>query len=99
MRTRQAPRWRAVAPAVRYISTAARALASDRPQFAVCQTGCSQGAAHRQPQGSLKRFQAKACPGRDPGWVPVGVKKTRQTNGQDTDPFLELVLLGAPASR
>jgi hypothetical protein len=26
----------------------------------------------------LKRFQAKACPGPDPGWRPVCVKKTRQ---------------------
>ena len=27
----------------------------------------------------LERFQAKACPGLDPGWRPVRVKKTRQT--------------------
>src|SRR5229473_2258535 len=26
----------------------------------------------------LERFQAKACPGLDPGWKPVRVKKTRQ---------------------
>src|SRR5260370_24631514 len=26
----------------------------------------------------LARFQAKACPGLDPGWTPVRVKKTRQ---------------------
>jgi hypothetical protein len=26
----------------------------------------------------LERFQAKACPGFDPGWMPVRVKKTRQ---------------------
>jgi hypothetical protein len=26
----------------------------------------------------LKRFLAKACPGLDPGWVPVRVKNTRQ---------------------
>jgi hypothetical protein len=26
----------------------------------------------------LKRFPAKACPGLDPGWIPVRVKKTRQ---------------------
>jgi hypothetical protein len=25
-----------------------------------------------------ERFQAKACPGLDPGWIPVRVKKTRQ---------------------
>jgi hypothetical protein len=24
-----------------------------------------------------ERFQAKACPGLDPGWKPVRVKKTR----------------------
>src|ERR1700733_12077947 len=28
--------------------------------------------------GQLERFRAKACPGLDPGWIPVGVKKTRQ---------------------
>src|SRR6202165_3853545 len=27
---------------------------------------------------NLERFQAKACPGLDPGWTPVRVKKTRQ---------------------
>jgi hypothetical protein len=27
----------------------------------------------------LERFRAKACPGLDPGWTPVRVKKTRQT--------------------
>src|SRR3984957_21155476 len=27
---------------------------------------------------SLERFRAKACPGLDPGWIPVRVKKTRQ---------------------
>jgi hypothetical protein len=25
-----------------------------------------------------ERFRAKACPGLDPGWMPVRVKKTRQ---------------------
>ncbi len=30
------------------------------------------------PGGVLKRFRAKACPGLDPGWAPVRVKKTRQ---------------------
>jgi hypothetical protein len=28
--------------------------------------------------GKLERFRAKACPGLDPGWTPVRVKKTRQ---------------------
>jgi hypothetical protein len=28
-------------------------------------------------QNRLERFQAKACPGLDPGWKPVRVKKTR----------------------
>jgi hypothetical protein len=28
--------------------------------------------------GMSERFQAKACPGLDPGWRPVRVKKTRQ---------------------
>ena len=27
---------------------------------------------------AIERFQAKACPGLDPGWVSVRVKKTRQ---------------------
>jgi hypothetical protein len=27
----------------------------------------------------LERFRAKARPGLDPGWMPVRVKKTRQT--------------------
>jgi hypothetical protein len=26
----------------------------------------------------LERFQAKACPGLDPGWKPVRCKRTRQ---------------------
>jgi hypothetical protein len=26
-----------------------------------------------------ERFQAKACPALDAGWIPVRVKKTRQT--------------------
>src|SRR5580698_569142 len=26
----------------------------------------------------LERLRAKACPGLDPGWIPVRVKKTRQ---------------------
>src|SRR5713101_8983289 len=32
----------------------------------------------RQRGFVLKRFPAKACPGLDPGWRPVRVKKTRQ---------------------
>jgi hypothetical protein len=27
---------------------------------------------------ALWRFRAKACPGLDPGWIPVRVKKIRQ---------------------
>jgi hypothetical protein len=26
----------------------------------------------------LRAFSSEACPGRDPGWMPVRVKKTRQ---------------------
>src|SRR5215204_6356445 len=33
--------------------------------------------------GRLERFQAKACPGLDPGWAPVRVKKTRQNKNQE----------------
>src|SRR5260370_41045674 len=29
----------------------------------------------------LERFRAKACPGRDPGWIPVRVMKARQNIG------------------
>src|SRR5438552_19000275 len=29
-----------------------------------------------------ERFQAKACPGLDPGWIPVRVKKTRQNKAR-----------------
>ena len=32
----------------------------------------------RRDNSPLERFQAKACPGLDPGWRPVRVKKTRQ---------------------
>jgi hypothetical protein len=32
-----------------------------------------------QAQSRLERFFAKARPGLDPGWLPVRVKKTRQT--------------------
>jgi hypothetical protein len=32
------------------------------------------------------RFQAKACPGLDPGWSPVRVKKTRQNKRPEHDP-------------
>jgi hypothetical protein len=35
---------------------------------------------------SLERFRAKACPGLDPGWPPVRVKKTRQNKKQEA-PF------------
>jgi hypothetical protein len=30
-----------------------------------------------------ERFQAKTCPGLDPGWRPVCVKKTRQINNPE----------------
>jgi hypothetical protein len=36
-------------------------------------------------RGKLERFQAKACPGLDPGWKPVRVKKTRQFKNLDCD--------------
>src|SRR5216683_3534897 len=32
---------------------------------------------------ALERFQAKACPGLDPGWRPVRVKKTRQVKNPE----------------
>jgi hypothetical protein len=31
----------------------------------------------------LERFQANACPGLDPEWRPVRVKKTRQINNPE----------------
>src|SRR6202021_4332926 len=36
------------------------------------------GAWKARKSGQLERFRAKACPGLDPGWIPVRVKKTRQ---------------------
>src|SRR6202161_543858 len=36
------------------------------------------GAWKTRKSGQLERFRAKACPGLDPGWIPVRVKKTRQ---------------------
>src|SRR6266436_3821707 len=37
------------------------------------------GLCSRETRGYLlERFRAKACPGLDPGWIPVRVKKTRQ---------------------
>jgi hypothetical protein len=30
------------------------------------------------PAHQLVRFRAKACPGLDPGWISVRLKKTRQ---------------------
>jgi hypothetical protein len=35
----------------------------------------------------LERFQAKACPGLDPGWMPVRVKKTRQKDESNPRPM------------
>jgi hypothetical protein len=32
----------------------------------------------RLPSAQTEHFQAKACPGRDPGWRPARIKKTRQ---------------------
>src|ERR1700685_3556148 len=34
----------------------------------------------------LERFRAKACPGLDPGWIPVRVKKTRQNKNLEPRP-------------
>ena len=31
----------------------------------------------------LERFRAKACPGLDPGWIPIRVKKTRQNKNPE----------------
>jgi hypothetical protein len=36
------------------------------------------GVVRRQAQTASWRFEAKACPALDAGWVPVRVKKTRQ---------------------
>ena len=40
----------------------------------------------------LVRFRAKACPGLDPGWVPVRVKKTRQN--KKLEPGSDLIRTG-----
>jgi hypothetical protein len=37
----------------------------------------------RSTFGGSKRFRAKACPGLDPGWMPVRVRKTRQNKNPE----------------
>jgi hypothetical protein len=47
----------------------------------VIETGPSEWRSETRPSSYIreaKRFRAKACPGLDPGWIPVRVKKTRQ---------------------
>jgi arsenate reductase len=41
---------------------------------------CQGAAGQIRARQILERFRAKACPGLDPGWLPVRVKKTRQIN-------------------
>jgi hypothetical protein len=45
--------------------------------YGVC-AGMTNIRRERAQRPRLERFQAKACPGLDPGWTPVRVKKTRQ---------------------
>src|SRR6266404_6055784 len=44
------------------------------------------GGAVGRKSANPERFRAKACPGRDPGWIPVRVKKTRQNKEVDPSP-------------
>ena len=39
------------------------------------------------PRRLLERFPAKACPGLDPGWRPVRVRKTRQIKNLEPVPI------------
>src|SRR5205807_4965679 len=73
-------------PARRQLSCAhgpyARGKKVDPPGGTTGQVGCGTGWMRRpcrtqDPQS--ERFRAKACPGPDPGWIPVRVTKTRQT--------------------
>src|SRR6266403_1421371 len=46
----------------------------------------------RQPE----RFRAKACPGLDPGWRPVRVKKTRQNKESEADKLMRSIVQPGP---
>jgi len=43
--------------------------------------------------GTLERFRTKACPGLDPGWIPVRVKKARQD--KKPEPGLDSIRAGS----
>src|SRR5579863_2023539 len=50
----------------------------------------------------VRAFSSEACPGRDPGWIPVRVKKTRQKQESSAEPRAHhprLYLDGTPRSR
>src|SRR5713101_10128327 len=47
---------------------------------------------------SRARFQAKACPGLDPGWEPVRVKTTRQNKKREETPHGNRIFRDALAS-
>ncbi len=53
--------------------------------------------------GRLTRFRAKACPGLDPGWTPVRVKKTRENKtvepGSDSSRDQKALAAAAQASQ
>jgi hypothetical protein len=53
----------------------------------------------QQEAEGIERFQAKACPGLDPGWKPVRIKKTRQI--KKLEPRFDSIEAGleAPTSR
>src|ERR1700722_760948 len=48
-----------------------------RSNFPKPSTKCC-GISLAEPTRASERFRAKACPGLDPGWTPVRMKKTRQ---------------------
>src|SRR6266850_1620475 len=41
--------------------------------------GCDLRRDHREAGGAIEHFPAKACPGLDPGWMPVRLRKCDQT--------------------
>src|ERR1700722_14420901 len=52
-----------------------------RSSFPIPSTKCC-GTSLAEPTRASERFRAKTCPGLDPGWTPVRLKKTRQMKKQ-----------------
>src|SRR6202021_510433 len=48
-----------------------------RSSFPIPSTKCC-GTSSAEPTRASERFRAKACPGLDPGWTPVRMKKNKK---------------------